>query len=113
MACALSRPPPDASASVSVAGDVSDYFTLVEVQTTDRLGLLFDLARAFAATGVDVHVAQAATYGPRIVDVFYVTEGAGGKLEDPERLEALRSVLRAAAAPPTAPLEEEPDTQGT
>jgi [protein-PII] uridylyltransferase len=95
-------PAADVAVTVSVTGDVSDYFTLVEVQTTDRLGLLFDLARAFAVAGVDVHVAQAATYGPRIVDVFYVTEGSGGKIDDPERLEMLRSVLRSAAAPSVA-----------
>jgi [protein-PII] uridylyltransferase len=93
-------PAVDIPVKVSVTEDVSDYFTLFEVQAADRLGLLFDLAGAFAEAGVDVHVAQAATYGPRIVDVFYVTEQAGGKLEDPERIDGLRVALAAAAAVP-------------
>jgi [protein-PII] uridylyltransferase len=90
----------DVPVKVSVAQDVSDYFTLVEVQTADRLGLLFDLAGAFAASSVDVHVAQVATYGPRIVDVFYVTEETGGKVDDPLRVEAIREVLARRAASP-------------
>jgi [protein-PII] uridylyltransferase len=94
------RPPTaDVPVRVTVTTDVSDYFTLVEVQAADRLGLLFELARAFTEHGVDVHVAQAATYGPRVVDVFYVTEQAGGKLEDPERIETLRPALVDAATP--------------
>ena len=49
------RPPAaDVPVKVTVTEDVSDYFTLFEVQTADRLGLLFDLARAFAEAGVDV-----------------------------------------------------------
>jgi [protein-PII] uridylyltransferase len=92
------RPPTaDVPVRVTVTTDVSDYFTLVEVQAADRLGLLFELARAFTEQDVDVHVAQAATYGPRVVDVFYVTEQSGGKLEDPERIEALRPALVDAA----------------
>ncbi len=94
------RPPPaEVPVKVSVTEDVSDYFTLVEVQTADRLGLLFDLAGAFAASGVDVHVAQAATYGPRIVDTFYVTEGTGGKVDDPVRVGVVRDALTRAASP--------------
>jgi [protein-PII] uridylyltransferase len=94
------RPPTaDVPVRVTVTTDDSDYFTLVEVQAADRLGLLFELARAFTDQGVDVHVAQAATYGPRIVDVFYVTEQSGGKLEDPERIAALRPALADAATP--------------
>jgi [protein-PII] uridylyltransferase len=95
-------PAADVPVKVTVAEDVSDYFTLFEVQTADRLGLLFDLAGALSEAGVDVHVAQAATYGPRIVDVFYVTEQSGGRVQDPERLAAVRAALAAAAAAPAA-----------
>ncbi len=83
---------------VTVANDVSDFFTLFEVQAADRLALLFDLATAFSVHDLDVHVARVATYGPRVVDVFYVTEQAGGKLQDGARLSAVREALAKAAA---------------
>ena len=93
------RPRPGIPVSVRVDGGASDYHTVVEVGAPDRPGLLFDLARAFAAQAIDVHVANVATYGPRVVDVFYVSDAEGGKVADPDRLAALERALLEAAAP--------------
>jgi [protein-PII] uridylyltransferase len=57
----------------------------MEVGAPDRLGLLFDLGRAFADRGLDVHLAKVATYGPRVVDAFYVRDFEGRKLGEMER----------------------------
>jgi len=67
--------------------------TLVEVHTDDELGLLYSLARAFAALELDVRVAKVHTLGERVVDVFYVRDAGGAKVEDPARLEELRATL--------------------
>jgi [protein-PII] uridylyltransferase len=82
---------------VRVDIDSSDYHTVVEVSAADRLGLLFDLATAFAEQRLDVHLAKVATYGARVVDSFYVTEVGGEKLADPSRVDAVRVALSAAA----------------
>lgn len=82
---------------VRVDVDGSQPSTVVEVETTDRLGLLSDLARAFADLGLDVNSARVATYGPRVVDVFYVTTADGEPLSDPRAIEALREALSSAA----------------
>lgn len=98
----------DVRAAVRVDQDASEAFTVVEVEGPDRLGLLFELAHTFALHGVDVHSARVATYGPRVVDAFYVSDPVGGKLTDPERLGALVRALEEVArrpldqAPPTA-----------
>jgi [protein-PII] uridylyltransferase len=91
-------PTVDVPVSVRVSGGVSDFFTVVEVEAADRLGLLFDLCRAFADLGMDVHSARVATYGPRVIDVFDVTDEGGVKVTDEGRVVALESALRAAAA---------------
>ena len=62
--------------------DASDFYAVVEVGAADRPGLLFDLAGAFADAQADVHLAKVATYGPRVVDVFYVTDLAGHQPAD-------------------------------
>jgi [protein-PII] uridylyltransferase len=93
------RPPSAAvPVAVRVSGGLSDFFTVVEVEAADRLGLLFDLCRSFAELGVDVHSARVATYGPRVVDVFDVTDEGGVKVTDEGRVVALERALRAAAA---------------
>jgi [protein-PII] uridylyltransferase len=87
---------PDVPVKVRLNQDASDFFTVVEVGTSDRLGLLFDLGRAFADRGLDVHLAKVATYGPRVVDVFYVTDQEGQKVEG-SAADQLAMALRVAA----------------
>jgi [protein-PII] uridylyltransferase len=86
-------PPRDVPVEVRLDETASDFYTVVEVHGPDRLGLLFDLARTFSENRTDVHSAKVATYGPRVVDVFYVTDETGLKLTDPIRLEQLVQAL--------------------
>jgi [protein-PII] uridylyltransferase len=67
---------------------------VVEVSAPDRIGLLYDLARAFEELALDVHLAKVATYGPRVVDAFYVRDLEGRKVEDLERLAELERAIR-------------------
>jgi len=87
----------DIPVKVRMHPDASQSFTVVEVGAADRLGLLFDLARAFADQGLDVHLAKVATFGPRVVDAFYVTDHNGAKIDD-VRTAPLETALRAAAS---------------
>ncbi len=89
-------PPPsvEVESRVRVLNDASDFSTVVEVETADRIGLLFDLARTFEGLALDVHLATVATYGDRVVDVFYVRDLYGGKVVDAEHAgEIERAVL--------------------
>lgn len=79
--------------AVDVDLDESATDTLVEVHADDEIGLLYRLATTFVAAGVDVRVAKVATLGQRVVDVFYVRDSDGAKVEDLDRLDALRSAL--------------------
>jgi [protein-PII] uridylyltransferase len=87
----------DVPVEVRIDQEGSDFYTLVEVHGPDRMGLLFDLARTFSERGIDVHAAHVATYGPRVVDVFYVTDDAGQKLSNPKDLEKMVAALADAA----------------
>jgi [protein-PII] uridylyltransferase len=79
--------------------DASDFHTVVEVGAADRPGLLFDLASALASLSLDVHLARVATYGHRVVDVFYVTDLEGGTLS-PEHADSVQErIARALSSP--------------
>ena len=65
--------------------------------------LLFELARAISGAKAVIHSAHIATYGERAVDVFYLTDLKGAKIDQPERLKALQErLLKAAAGDPAA-----------
>jgi [protein-PII] uridylyltransferase len=87
-------PRPEVPVRVTVDDDASDFFTVVEVGAPDRLGLLFDVTRTLAELELDVHLAKVATYGARVVDVFYVRDALGRKIEEPGRVAELEGALR-------------------
>ncbi|WP_375689290.1 [protein-PII] uridylyltransferase [Pseudooceanicola sp. LIPI14-2-Ac024] len=82
--------------SISFDNEGSDIYTLIEVDTRDRPGLLFDLARTLAASHVQIASAVIATYGEQAVDTFYVKDMFGLKLYTPSKQRTLEARLREA-----------------
>ncbi|HEY8494162.1 MAG TPA: [protein-PII] uridylyltransferase [Myxococcota bacterium] len=87
-----SRLPP----SVEISNEESEFYTIVDVAANDRLGLLYDLTRTLAEHGLEIYLSKATTVLDQVADTFYVKDANGGKLTDPERIEALRRALLAA-----------------
>ena len=81
----------------------SDIYTIIEVETRDRPGLLHDLARTLTANNISIASAIIATYGEQAVDVFYVKDLYGLKLHADSRRRALENRLRAVIAPHSGP----------
>lgn len=71
----------------------SDDFTIVEVYTQDRAGVLFTITYWLSQLDFSIHLAKISTDVDRVADVFYVTDGDRGKVRDRARLEALREAL--------------------
>jgi [protein-PII] uridylyltransferase len=62
----------------------SPNFTLLEVKTYDRPGLLYDVTSTCAELGYYIHLAMITTEAYRVVDVFYITDLENNKLEPPQ-----------------------------
>jgi [protein-PII] uridylyltransferase len=71
----------------------SEIYTIIEVDTRDRPGLLFDLTRTLAANNIYIASAVIATFGAQVVDSFYVKDMFGLKLHQKSRQEALERAL--------------------
>ena len=78
---------------VRIDTEISDDYTIVEVFTFDRRGLLYRLARKLHDLQWVISHAKIGTYLDQVVDVFYVTDRDHRKVDDPQRLEALRQAL--------------------
>ena len=76
----------------------SEIYTIIEVDTRDRPGLLYDLTRTLANNNIYIASAVIATYGAQVVDSFYVKDMFGLKLHAKSRQEALDKKLRQAIA---------------
>ena len=75
----------------------SDTCTVFDVFAADTPGLMFGLARTLAAEGLSVRLAKIGTHLDQVVDVFYVTDAAGAKVTDPDRLNDIAAALLACA----------------
>ncbi|WP_424932121.1 [protein-PII] uridylyltransferase [Amaricoccus macauensis] len=87
---------------VSFDNTGSDIYTIVEVETFDRPGLLFDLSRAFKRGNISVASSIVATYGKQAVDVFYVKDIFGLKIHSQSKQRALEARIRTAIDPGSA-----------
>jgi [protein-PII] uridylyltransferase len=83
--------------AVYIDNKASSRYTVVEVNARDRAALLTALAQAIFESKTLIHSAHIATYGERAVDVFYVTDLGGQKIESQRKLDQLRSKLLKAA----------------
>ena len=76
--------------------DSSERGTILEVRTSDRLGLAYKIASTLAALDLDIAFAKVATEKHLALDIFYVTQESGNKLEEgdlPEVEDAIRQAL--------------------
>lgn len=71
--------------SVVIDHSWSNKYSAVEVSGLDRPGLLYELTRALSDLNLNIGSAHVATFGERAVDVFYVTDLIGHKVNNPAR----------------------------
>jgi [protein-PII] uridylyltransferase len=81
---------------ISFDNDGSEIYTIIEVDTRDRPGLLHDLTRSLASSNVYIANAVIATYGEQAVDTFYVKDMFGLKYHSESKQKTLEKRLRAA-----------------
>jgi [protein-PII] uridylyltransferase len=79
---------------ITFDNDGSEIYTIIEVDTRDRPGLLYDLTRTLAASNVYINSAVIATYGEQVVDTFYVKDMFGLKFHSEAKRQSLERKLR-------------------
>jgi [protein-PII] uridylyltransferase len=76
--------------------EISKSRTIIEIQTENRVGLLYTITRTLSDLGLDISYAKIATEKGAAIDVFYVQDQAGKKITDENRLTQIRSSLESA-----------------
>jgi [protein-PII] uridylyltransferase len=86
-------------AEVQLSNTLSEKFTVIEVSGLDRNGLLHQLTSAISDLDLTIGSAHIGTYGEKAVDVFYVTDLTGHKIESKVRQRKIRDALLAVFEP--------------
>ena len=84
---------------VVVNNQWSHRYTMVEVTGLDRTGLLYELTATLSKLNLNIASAHVATFGERVVDVFYVTDLLGAQITSPTRQAAIKRALLGLLAP--------------
>jgi [protein-PII] uridylyltransferase len=82
-------PPPQ----IHLDNHVSEQCSVLEIQAGDRPGLLYDIAQVVSQNGLNIITTHISTWGDRAVDVLYVKDRFGLKLEHAAKTDKLRVEL--------------------
>ncbi|MDH3957063.1 MAG: [protein-PII] uridylyltransferase, partial [Desulfobacteraceae bacterium] len=78
---------------IRVDNKSSSFFTIIEVFTYDFTGLLFNISDALFRCGFNIWVAKIATKADQVVDVFYVWDLNGQKIDDPDQVAEIKTAI--------------------
>ncbi len=81
---------------VLIDNKASRSHTVIEVNGRDSPGLLYRVTQALAKQGLTIQGAKIATFGEEVVDVFYVQDVFGGKVQNPAKQRSIRKKLLSA-----------------
>lgn len=78
---------------VEVVDDGSQEFTIIEVRTSDRPGLLYRVAKVFGELRLNIHRAMVSTEAYGVFDVFFVTDYEYNKIHDAPKIQRIKEAL--------------------
>jgi len=84
--------------TVAINNQWSHRYTMVEITGLDRTGLLYELTATLSKLNLNIASAHVATFGERVIDVFYVTDLLGAQITSPTRQAAIKRALIALLA---------------
>ncbi|GLI39181.1 [protein-PII] uridylyltransferase [Geobacter hydrogenophilus] len=84
---------PRFSARVEIDNEVSSDYTVIDIYTHDKVGILYQITSTLTELGLYIGVSKISTKVDQVADVFYVKDIFGHKITNPERLEEIRERL--------------------
>ena len=78
---------------VRLDNESSQVYSILEVYSTDRVGLLYTITRTLLDLQMRIYVAKITTKVDQVADVFYIKTDQGQKVTDPEQIEEIKKAL--------------------
>ena len=78
---------------VHVDNIMSEHSTILEINSTDRIGLIYDLTKKIYSLGLQINSAKILTMGHKITDIFYITDLKGKKILSVVKINQLKKQI--------------------
>jgi [protein-PII] uridylyltransferase len=91
-----SRPAPRFATRVEIDNEVSEDYTVIDIYTHDKVGLLYLITSTLTRLGLYIGVSKISTKVDQVADVFYVRDIFGHKIIADDKLAEITSQLKTA-----------------
>jgi len=91
-----SRPIPRFATRVEIDNEVSSDYTVLDIYTHDKVGLLYLITSTLTQLGLYIGVSKISTKVDQVADVFYVRDIFGQKIMNAEKLAEITTQLKTA-----------------
>jgi len=78
---------------IYVDNTMSESSTIIEINTFDRIGLIYDLTKRIYSLGLQISSAKILTMGHKITDIFYITDLKGKKILSVKKIDQLKKQI--------------------
>lgn len=78
---------------VQMDNEVSEVYTVIDIHTQNRVGLLYDITSTLSRVGLYIYISKISTKGDEAADIFYVKDIFGQKIYYKERLKEITETL--------------------
>ena len=78
---------------VIVDNKTSDQYTILDIKCKNAPGVLYKITKIITSLGLQINTANVSTYGNRVVDIFYLKNAFGSKVDDNTTIEKVKNSI--------------------
>ena len=78
---------------IKVDNKTSENFTILDIKCKNAPGVLYKITKILTSLGIQINSATVSTYGDRVVDIFYIKNAFGSKVDDEITIEKIKNSI--------------------
>ena len=78
---------------IKVDNKTSENFTILDIKCKNAPGVLYKITKTLTSLGIQINTANVSTYGDRVVDIFYVKNAFGSKVDDTTTIDKIKKSI--------------------
>lgn len=80
---------------VIIDNNMSDEYSILEIKCKNAPGVLYKITKVITSLGLQINTANVSTYGDRVVDIFYIKDAFGLKIDNNKSMDKVKmSILK-------------------
>ncbi len=79
--------------TISVDNDSHEYFTVLQIESADTVGFLYELTNALTLCGIHIEQVQLTTVAGRVLDTLHISRHDGSRITDDRSIQQLRAAI--------------------